>query len=164
MKVFDLMKKVNVEKIGIRLCKNIEDAKKKSYEGTTIKYQDELDDMPAEYASYQIITSKVKANTLFCWCIKDSLTVKDILKTDGYNVSNCSEYLTFYNYISEYDALNKNHEHSIKIEDLSGIEECEVIDSVIYNDYADIYVFKDNIRSNIFEKSYDSEGLKLREL
>lgn len=158
------MKKVNVEKIGIRLCKNIEDAKKKSYEGTTIKYWDELDDMPAEYASYQIITSKVKANTLFCWCIKDSLTVKDILKTDGYNVSNCSEYLTFYNYISEYDALNKNHEHSIKIEDLSGIEECEVIDSVIYNDYADIYVFKDNIRSNIFEKSYDSEGLKLREL
>lgn len=163
MKVFNLMEKVNVEKIGIRLCKNIEDAKKRSFENTSIKYWGELDDMPAEYASYQIISSNIKANTLFCWCIKDSLKVKDILKVGGYNISNCSEYLTFFNYISEYDALNKNHERSIKIEDLSGIEECEVIDSVIYNDYADIYVFKDNIRSNIFEKSFDDE-LEFREI
>lgn len=163
MKVFNLMEKVNVEKIGIRLCKNIEDAKKRSFENTSLKYWGGLDNMPAEYASYQIISSNIKANTLFCWCIKDSLKVKDILKVGGYDISNCSEYLTFFNYISEYDALNKNHERSIKIEDLSGIEECEVIDSVIYNNCTDIYVFKDNIRSNIFEKSFDDE-LEFREI
>ena len=158
------MKKVTVQNIGVRLCNSVEDAKKKRYEESTIKYWGDLDDMPAEYASYQIISSKVKSDTLFCWCVKDSLKVKDILYADGYTVANCNEYLAFYNYISEYDAKTKNHEHTIPISDLKGIEDCEVVDSVIECDRANIFVFKDNIRSNIFEESYDSEGLKLREL
>lgn len=163
MKVFDLMKKVKVKKIGVRLCNSVEYAKKKSYEGTTIKYWGDLDDMPAEYASYQIISSKVKSDTLFCWCVKDSLKVKDILDADGYTVANCNEYLTFYNYISEYDALNKNHDHTIIIEDLKGIEDCEVVDSVIECDRAYIFVFRDNIRSNIFEDSFNGD-LEFREI
>lgn len=164
MKVFDLMKKVTVQNIGIRLCDSVETAKNRSYDNATIKYWGNLGDMPAEYASYRIITSKVKSDTLFCWCVKDSLKVKDILEADGYDISNCQEYLTFYDYISEYDALHKNHEHTIIIEDLIGIEECEVVDSIINNNEASIYVFKGNIRSNVFEESYDSEGLKFREL
>lgn len=164
MKVFDLMKKVTVQNIGIRLCDSVETAKNRSYDNATIKYWGNLDDMPAEYASYRIITSKVKSDTLFCWCVKDSLKVKDILEADGYDISNCQEYLTFYDYISEYDARTKNHIHTVFISDLKGIEECEVVDSVIIGDRAEIYVFKDNIRSNVFEESYDSDGLMFREL
>lgn len=155
MKIFDLMQKVKVKKIGVRLCNSVEDAEKKSYEESTIKYWGDLDDMPAEYASYQIISSKVKSDTLFCWCVKDSLKVKDILDAGGYTITNRNEYLTFYNYISEYDAKTKNHEHTIPINDLKGIEECEVVDSVIECDRAYIFVFKNNIRSSIFEDSFN---------
>lgn len=160
MKIFDLMQKVKVKKIGVRLCNSVEDAKKKRYEGTTIKYWDDLDDMPAEYASYQIITLKVKSDTLFCWCVEDSLKVKDILDVE---VANRNKYLTFFNYISEYDAKTKNHEHTIPISNLKGIEDCEVVDSVIECDRVYIFVFKNNIRSNIFEKSFD-EKLEFREI
>ena len=163
MKIFDLMKIVKVKKIGVRLCNSVEDAKKKRYEGTTIKYWDDLDDMPAEYASYQIIASKVKSDTLFCWCVEDSLKVKDILDVGGYTVANCNKYLTFFNYISEYDTKTKNHEHTIPISDLKGIEDCEVVDSVIECDRVYIFVFKNNIRSNIFEDSFNGD-LELREI
>lgn len=164
MKVFDLMKRIKVRNIGIRLCKTAKDAESRLYDNTTIKYWGDLEDMPAEYASYQIISSKVKSDTLFCWCIEDSMKVKDILKSDGYDISNCSEYITFYDYISEFDSIEKNHNHSIKIEDLNGIGECEVIDAVIDGDTANIYVFRDSIRSNIFEETFDEDGLKFREM
>ena len=44
MKIFDLMKKVKVKKIGVRLCNSVEETEKKSYEESTIKYWGDLDD------------------------------------------------------------------------------------------------------------------------
>lgn len=79
MKIFDLMKKAKVKKIGVRLCNSVEDAK------------------------------------------------------------------------------TKNHEHTIPISNLKGIEDCEVVDSVIERDRVYIFVFKNNIRSNIFEDSFDGD-------
>ena len=83
------MNKVKVENIGVRLCKDRKSALNREYKGTIIKYWGSLDDMPAEFAKYNIITSKVKNNTLFCWCIEDSIKVKDILECDGYTVEKC---------------------------------------------------------------------------
>lgn len=163
MKVFDLMKRVKVDKIGIRLCKSEEDAKARSYDKTSIKYWGSLDDMPAEYASYRIVSSNVKGDTLFCWCVKDCLTVGDILEADNVPLEESHNYYKFFNYISEHDALHKIHDHAIPVLKTDGIAKYEVIDSVIYGDYADIYVFKDNIRSNIFEDTYDG-NIEFREI
>jgi len=155
MKVYELINKVNVDNIGIRLCPNEELAKNRSYKDTTIMYWGLLEDMPAEYASYKIISSNLKNGMLFCWCIEDSIKVKDILEADGSTIDNCQEYLTFFNYISKHDAKTKNHSNAIEITDIKGIENESIIDTEIISDKANIYLFRNNIKSNIFDKNYE---------
>lgn len=153
MKVYELMNKVNVENIGIRLSKNIEDARNKSYENSSIMYWGSLDDMPAEYAGYKIVSSNIKNSILFCWCIEDTVKVKDILETDHVTLESCNN-ITFHNYISKHDAYLKNHTHSIIVHKTNDLLGSTVIDADIHGDTADVYIFTDNIKSNIFDKDY----------
>lgn len=153
MKIFELMNVLKVKDIAIRLCDTLEQAKNYEYKDTTLVYWGDLDDCLAEYCKYDIISTKVRDNTLFCWCVKKDLLISDIITKDLDNE------IKVYNYISLDDVRRKDHSRTVEI---LLDKNLKVHDIVINGETVNIYVFLNNLKSNIFDDYNKEKGIEFR--
>lgn len=143
---------VKVLTIGIRLCKSKEDAQNLDYEKTSLIYWGSIDDLPAKYASYVIVKSHVKDNTLFLWCTEDICKIKDLIEFEG-SLKN----FKFFNYISAYDAESKITKNSILIKYSKELDNKKIINVEVINNDIEIYIFLDNLKSNVLEDNFNGD-------
>lgn len=142
MRIFDVTNlNSNIENIAIRV------GEAGNYEKSSLKYWGSILDLPAQYGKYDVNAVYCYQNTLFVWCKEFYYTVNDIIKL----VDKDSEVVVL-NYISEYDKITRNHNHVIVSNKDESLE-----DIVIYvgseNNKFMIYVFKDNCRTNVLDKT-----------
>lgn len=148
MRIFDVTNLNNgVENIAIRVGET------GNYEKSSLKYWGSILDLPSSYCQLDVEWVYCYQNTLFIWCKEFYYTVKDIVKL----IDRDSKVIVL-NYISEYDKNTRNHNHTIvsnKNESLDDI----VIDISSDNNKFTIYVFKDNCRTNVLDKSVNDNDV-----
>lgn len=148
MRIFDVTNLNNgVENIAIRVGET------GNYEKSSLKYWGSILDLLSTYCQLDVEWVYCYQNTLFVWCKEFYYTVKDIVKL----IDRDSKVIVL-NYISEYDKNTRNHNHTIvsnKNESLDDI----VIDISSDNNKFTIYVFKDNCRTNVLDKSVNDNDV-----
>ena len=148
MRIFDVTNlNSNVENIAIRVGET------GNYKDSSLKYWGSILDLPATYCQLDVKMVYCYQNTLFVWCKEFNYTVKDIVDL----VDNDSKVVVL-NYISEYDKNTRNHNHVV-ISNINESLDDNVIDISSDNNRFTIYVFKDNCRTNVLDKSVNDNDV-----
>ena len=148
MRIFDVTNlNSNVENIAIRVGET------GNYEDSSLKYWGSILDLPATYCQLDVKKVYCYQNTLFVWCKEFNYTVKDIVDL----VDNDSKVVVL-NCISEHDKNTRNHNHVV-ISNINESLDDNVIDISSDNNRFTIYVFKDNCRTNVPDKSVNDNDV-----
>lgn len=148
MRIFDVTNlNSNVENIAIRVGET------GNYEDSSLKYWGSILDLPTTYCQLDVKKVCCYQNTLFVWCKEFNYTVKDIVDL----VDNDSKVVVL-NYISEHDKNTRNHNHVV-ISNINESLDDNVIDISSDNNKFMIYVFKDNCRTNVLDKSVNDNDV-----
>ena len=148
MRIFDVTNlNSGVENIAIRVGET------GNYEKSSLKYWGSILDLPSTYCQLDVEWVYCYQNTLFVWCKEFYYTVRDIV-----DLIDSDSKVIVLNYISEYDKNTRNHEHTVESKLKESLDD-NVVDIKSANNKFTIYVFKDNCRTNVLDKSVNDDDV-----